>query len=1022
MNVLRPLFLAVVPLVATTALAQTGAPCAPDLAGRPSCLDENGWRFEARYNREHRLAELRGPKSRARYGYDADGVHVWTEDPLGKVTYAHDDAGNLVHMTIGLAGSNGPVTKTVEYRYDPLDRIAGARILNAFGEQEYAVAIEYDGPQVIQLDLDGFKVEFASNLDGSVMRTIPSGIRTVFPPAGSTDPVTHYRSTWVAAPMTLPSAPGGPEALRPDAVSADGTLQWSGADADWQGQLVLPIGQHRSGLTATFDSAGHLGNVRVQLPAFEAQHRPGTPPTTFLESSLGEPRWAEIPVSVIGDMAAEVDDVGGILFGAAELGGVKGLDSVTKPLDIGIATLRDVAAWQSPTTSLRDKIIKHGLAGKLSETLVAERYGDAVAGPVGGEVIGAAYTLLRNPNVADANVQADLVAHVGDIVFAAPVWVAGTILGGPATGAAAAKLATKIPDLPRQAVAESIKKNAVRGPPHTGRYMYKSALALGHGDLTPVRLHNPDIWSTVRGSPKGRRSAAHRRKDAIYRKFEAALRRGDRRAVADMIRTEPLVQDHLQSANYGVGAQQSLADHLDPPKVSAPDLGGIDLSVPAAARIGALEGARYDSVRQQLILVGDGRRDLPSLPMDLLPVALLAAEAGQPLALSIDPIDPRHPDAGQQVVYIPNEFRFSGAAARTAYEVDVAMKLAFMGARIQHGTFRPIAADGVVRELAELWSDGQYRPMTLEPWVPPLPGFESGGDLAYRLTDGTGGPTRARQWIVIERAEISVDGGDMVRFTDLKMGVRARKQVIGADGKLHDSEEVDEVAKAFARQLTDRWNELSAVDPSFAAMSNVAKVVVLAQWMVDHGVAFDRDWARAAARRRSPHVDRLGTLHWAHRVTEQTWFDDGRRRGIQTAVRTIRVSGGVDLKPQKVVAMVADRETTALAEVADEVRKRAPSAVHRIEHEGRELLASVAPLSPTPPPRLLARDGVIFQLDDSGRPVRGKDNAGNELYLAYEGKRLESLRLLLADGGSAEFREDRWALTSAGGRTVRFRK
>ena len=69
------------------------------------------------------------------------------------------------------------------------------------------------------------------------------------------------------------------------------------------------------------------------------------------------------------------------------------------------------------------------------------------------------------------------------------------------------------------------------------------------------------------------------------------------------------------------------------------------------------------------------------------------------------------------------------------------------------------------------------------------------------------------------------------------MGVEARRQKV-INGKLIDvvdESEQDPAAKAFACQMTEKWNKISAIQPQFQSLESSVKAVAVAEWVKRSG-------------------------------------------------------------------------------------------------------------------------------------------------------------------------------------------
>ncbi|MBK8099477.1 MAG: hypothetical protein IPK26_20400 [Planctomycetes bacterium] len=302
-----------------------------------------------------------------------------------------------------------------------------------------------------------------------------------------------------------------------------------------------------------------------------------------------------------------------------------------------------------------------------------------------------------------------------------------------------------------------------------------------------------------------------------------------------------------------------------PPPPPAPAVGGIlfDRCADVQTDIGCLDGAVWDAERGELVLLGhDGkagaprRATLPAMDADLLHVALRAAIARQPIGVSIDP---------------PARFRDRGATPPDGTPMYVSYLGGVAGTLAGAILFE---ADRLLKVLCQGIDNVTGQRVNV-----PIPGHR---DLfGWRRTAG-GDSLGAwhRFWFVIDQVSLRRDRTTgALEFGPVRIRLCTESELAG--GAVH----APAADAAFARFLTDHYQDYARVFPILARLQEVAKISALARWLVATGAKLDLD--AIALRRPTPVQTPEQTP--GMRVHETESGNGG--------THTVSFYGGVDLDP-----------------------------------------------------------------------------------------------------------------------------
>lgn len=256
----------------------------------------------------------------------------------------------------------------------------------------------------------------------------------------------------------------------------------------------------------------------------------------------------------------------------------------------------------------------------------------------------------------------------------------------------------------------------------------------------------------------------------------------------------------------------SSSQNLTPPP------GGV-LFDKAAELLSDLEGAYWDDVNKQIILVGKNpceihRLSLPLMNRDQLSVALRSSLAGQPLGVSIDP---------------PKEYR--DRRSRNERMPDgIPLIVSYLG-NTEETEFGSIMfeADRLMKNLG-VGIDND----TLEPVIAHVPGFKTHLDMLEpgRQT----GSNWYRFWFVTDKVELKRNSsGDALIFGDVKIRVLTETQYQSGE----KAEVSEPTAEQFARHLTEYYDEYAKEFPVLAKLKELAKIAAVAKYIANNVPTLD---------------------------------------------------------------------------------------------------------------------------------------------------------------------------------------
>lgn len=397
-------------------------------------------------------------------------------------------------------------------------------------------------------------------------------------------------------------------------------------------------------------------------------------------------------------------------------------------------------------------------------------------------------------------------------------------------------------------------------------------------------------------------------------------------------------------------------------------LGGIKLDASAqfTGSLGNIAGAVYDPEKQVLVLVGDENISLPSMKPEDLAVALISVFGSdhvppQDPQFSLDPADPNNPRGKWlRAVYMPEQIIGGTEFGKALFEADWLLK------QYSFGVF--LDAEGKMHERKSS-----------------VAGFKSTAVLSYDEKDR--GPQKEkwnRFWIVSEEMKLR-QSGKCIYFDSARMRVKSKKQVPDQNSRtgLSDVDSEDDlVAKKFAKEFTDLYDEIAKESPEFERVRQLAKAVAIAKWMKQEGIPFDTRWVNEYANKRVDTVGRVTALSTQWEKSNQTPFQSGNQSGILTQIRKIHLFGGVDLtvKPK----YVSDNGTAQGLQkaITANLRGKVIEPTFDVNYNGKSYHAVVLPVthkgqeiwknSP-----ITTVNGTKYQFNSRGDVAKSIDSYGN---------------------------------------------
>ncbi len=454
---------------------------------------------------------------------------------------------------------------------------------------------------------------------------------------------------------------------------------------------------------------------------------------------------------------------------------------------------------------------------------------------------------------------------------------------------------------------------------------------------------------------------------------------------------------------------------------AAHNLGGVALrAVPEwESSLGRLTGAAYDHSSGQLVLLGDGDRAVVGLSIEDLAAAFACVFGvvkgntrvyGGP-EFSLDPADETNPDGPwQRAVYIP-DFLYGTKMGQAMYEADWLLKQYSFGLAVDYlGAVWREAGERLPGHGVEAWGGDAERIFCARTRTVPVGGFQSIPEIHKATGLGGSKERRNRLWIVVkEPVRVGFDRGTCV-FGPVVMGVEARRQEIGRDGKLMDvvdDARQDPVALKFAKEImTAKYDEIAAVEPAFAAMREKAKAVAVAEWVKRCAGDMDSvslDWALPILNRRSPGV--LAVTRLGFTENEETVRREKTRQGerIVTESSSYSIFGGVDAKVKLIPK--EDRAVAAASEaVYRSLREYPDSPIVPFKFDDSRRVGVVVPLTAESRARWKGRssrteNGITYRVGPEGRVDSSTDAEGTvRRYVWGEDGSLVGVQALGSDG------------------------
>ena len=358
------------------------------------------------------------------------------------------------------------------------------------------------------------------------------------------------------------------------------------------------------------------------------------------------------------------------------------------------------------------------------------------------------------------------------------------------------------------------------------------------------------------------------------------------------------------------------------------ELGGVKLSAPGGVDpdFGELAGVVYDSAKQSLVVLGRHKEGRIHASMADFSVALRLARESREAEFTLDPADPKDPRGPwMRAVYIPSDILSGTAFGRTLFDTDWLLK--------QYSFNTEVREDGTQTERHV-----------------GVPGFKSLRDLSFEIGDSTRKEDRwSRLWIEVEQRKIpaQADAGIML-IENPRMVIKACRTVPDPSSPqgIRDICDVkDAVNTAFITMFTKLYDRIAEESPGFARLKELAKLMVVAKWAVQQGVAVGDGQIRAASRS-VPTVERVSALkgQW-QRTTEQP-SSKGGGSGIRTILTsTVELFGGVNLTVDAQARSASPEVRSLRDDVVSKIDSPGASPVFSVPYRGETLSGVVAPLN-----------------------------------------------------------------------------
>jgi RHS repeat-associated protein len=395
-------------------------------------------------------------------------------------------------------------------------------------------------------------------------------------------------------------------------------------------------------------------------------------------------------------------------------------------------------------------------------------------------------------------------------------------------------------------------------------------------------------------------------------------------------------------------------------------LGGIELAATAefSGDLGTISGAVYDPDRQVLVLLGDEQATGPSLRAEDLAVALRLVYGPNPQdpQFTLDPADPKNVNGKWlKAVYIPEQVLAGTAFGQTMFEADWLLKQYAFGVEID--------SSGKVIERRTSVS-----------------GFKSEADLMYdEPASGSGSESWARQWIVSDEMRLKQSGSSML-FDVARMRVKAKKIVPDPTSPqgFRDVDSDEPIARKFAEQFTQRYDELARESPALERVRELAKAVALAKWLKQTGVPVDVNWVDEYANRRDSVTVRVAALSVGRTREDRKPFAWGE----SIITRQVQLFGGVDLTVKPELVSGDDVSRAVQKVVVAKLSQRDAGPTFRVVTDVGSYRAVVAPTTERGQemwrrPASVEAGGTSYEFNEARKVIRSTDQDGTISEYAY---------------------------------------
>lgn len=403
---------------------------------------------------------------------------------------------------------------------------------------------------------------------------------------------------------------------------------------------------------------------------------------------------------------------------------------------------------------------------------------------------------------------------------------------------------------------------------------------------------------------------------------------------------------HYNVASHAISFLGHASDAWAAATFSQPAVGGVlfDQCATLTGEISDLQGAYWDTQRGEMVLIGHPGRGseseriaLPQLDRDHLAVVLRALAAGQAIGVSID----------------PPAFIRSSPNGGSLLPDGTPLIVSYLG-RTEGTLFGAIMfeADRLLKSLS-LGKDNERRSRVRASVF----GFRSLIDMT-RPTDNTEPGGWTRFWFVVDRVELQHDPvSRSISFSNVRLKVLTEREK-QSTASSHDA--FAATAEAFARHLTDHYDDYAREFPVLARLKELGKITAVAKFFVSNGVEPDLSAlfllkpTPVATPRTTPGI----SVTSPHTVTTS--------QGSMTTTTAVSLFGGVDMDPEPVARTDQSSGARSLRTQAERARPSPNSNAWNLNSTTSSARAVSIPLVSRRPWRRISLDYLPAGADAKG--------------------------------------------------------